>query len=125
VGDATQLASSNVSLTTLAVSAATPSEPLLLDGTPFQQPDLGQLFFSGDAASEADVAAFQDALDALPAFQNTYIASITMGPPAEGETPYWTFTGSTRISSNALSERTVTEQEFVTPSPVPSAESEG
>lgn len=118
-------APSNVALTTLAVSAATPSEPLLLDGTPFQQPDLGQLFFSGEAASEADVVAFQDALDALPAFQNTFITSITIGPPAEGETPYWTFTGSTRITSNALSERTVTEQEFVTPSPSPSAESEG
>ena len=118
-------APSNVALTTLAVSAATPSEPLLLDGTPFQQPDLGQLFFSGEAASEADVAAFQDALDELPAFQNSYIASITIGPPAEGETPYWTFTGSTRITSNALSVRTVTEQEFVTPSPSPSAESEG
>ncbi|PKQ17983.1 MAG: hypothetical protein CVT68_05720 [Actinobacteria bacterium HGW-Actinobacteria-8] len=123
--------SPNVALTTLAVSAATPSEPLLLDGTPFQQPDLGQLFFSGEAVSEAEVAALQDAIDGLPAFQNTYITSITVGPPVEGGVPFWTFTGSTRISLNALSGRTVTEQEFVTrspspsPSPSPSAESEG
>ena len=113
----------DVGLTTLAVSAATPSGPFLRDGTPFQQTDLGQLFFSGEAASEAEAAAFQDAIDALPAFQNTYITSITFGAAADGEVPYWNFTGSTRITSNALSGRTLTEQEFATPSP--SAESEG
>lgn len=116
-------APTDVSLTTLAVSAATPSEPFLLDGTPFQQPDLGQLYFSGEAASEAEIAAFQDAIDALPAFRNTYITSLTLGAVDDGDVPYWTFTGSTRITSNALSGRTETEQQFATPSP--SAESEG
>lgn len=113
----------DVALINLAVSASTPSNPYSLDGTPFQQPDLGQLFFTGDAASEAEVAAFQDAIDALPAFQNTYMSSVTLATVAEGQVPYWTFTGSTRITSNALSGRIVTEQTIVTPSP--SAESEG
>ncbi len=114
-----------ISLTSLAVSAATPSQPWMRDGTPFEQKDLGQVFFSGEAASEVEVAAFQDALDALPAFQNTYITSVALGATADGEVPYWSFTGSTRVNSNALSGRTVTEQELVTPSPSPSAESEG
>jgi len=113
----------NVALTSMAVSAATPSEPFMLDGTPFQQPDLGQLFFSGDAASEAEVTALQDAIDALPAFRNTYITSVAIAAGEEGDVPYWTFTGTTRITSNALSGRTVTEQLIVIPSP--SAESEG
>jgi len=112
-----------VALNTVAVSAATPSEPFVLGGNPFQGPDIGQLSFTGEAASEADVAAFQDALDALPAFRNTYINSVTLGQISDGDVPYWTFAGSTRITSNALSGRTVTEQSFATPSP--SAESEG
>ncbi len=116
-------APTDVALTSLAVSAATPSAPIALDGSPFQQPDLGQLFFSGEATSEVAVAAFQDAIDALPAFQNTTISSVALKSAAEGEVPIWTFTGSTRITSNALSGRTVTEQTIVTPSP--SAESEG
>ncbi len=111
------------SLTSVVVAGATPSDPVSFDGTPFQQPDLGQLSFSGEAASEADVAAFQDAIEELPSFQSTHIASVAVAVVPEGEVPYWTFTGSTRITSNALSGRTVTEQEFVTPSP--SAESEG
>ena len=118
-------APTNVALTSLAVSASTPTDPFSLDGTPFQQPDLGQLYFSGDAASEAEVAAFQDAIDALPVFQSTFITSLTLAPVEEGALPYWTFTGSTRITSNALSGRTVTEQDYATPSPSPSAESEG
>jgi len=113
----------NVALTTVAVSAASPSEPFFLDSTPFEQPDLGQLFFSGDAATEADVAALQDAIDALPAFRNTYITSTVIAAGSDGEVGYWTFTGTTRITSNALSGRTVTEQPIVTPAP--SAESEG
>ncbi len=118
---------SDVSLVTLAVAGASPSEPLLLDGTPFEQPDLGQLYFSGEAASEAEVVAFQDALDDLPAFRDTFVTSIEVGSASEGEVPYWSFTGTTRITSNALSGRTETEQEFVSPSPSasPSAESEG
>ncbi len=118
-------APTDVALTSLAVSAASPSEPFSLDGTPFQQPDLGQLAFAGHAASEAEVAAFQDALDALPAFQNTFMTSLTIAPVDDGGVPYWIFTGSTRITSNALSGRTVTEQSIVTPSPSPSAESKG
>ena len=113
----------NVALTTMAVTAANPSEPFMLDGTPFQQPDLGQLFISGDAATEADVTALQDAIDALPAFRNTYITSVAVAASTDGEVGYWTFTGTTRITSNALSGRTVTEQPILTPSP--SAESEG
>ncbi len=117
-------APTNIALTSLSVSASTPSNPFSLDGTPFQQPDVGQMFFVGDAASAAEVAAFQDAMDALPAFQNTYISSVTLAVVADGAVPYWTFTGSTRITSNALSGRTVTEQEFVTPSPSPSPSAE-
>ncbi len=118
-----------VSLTSIVVAASTPSNPYSLDGTPFQQPDLGQLFFSGEAASEVAVAAFQDELDALPGFQNTSIVSLTLAEVDEGGVPYWIFTGSTRVTWNALSGRTVTEQELTTPSPSaspsPSAESEG
>lgn len=118
---------SSISIVTIAVSGATPAEPVSLDGTPFEQPDLGQLNFSGEAASPAEVATFQDAIDALPAFRNTYITSISLAPVNDGEVPFWSFTGSTRITANALSGRTETEQEFVatSPSPSPSAESEG
>lgn len=124
-------APSDLSLVTLAVSGATPSDPVVLDGTPFEQPDLGQLYFSGHAANETQVVALQEAIDALPAFRNTYITSISLASVNEGEVPYWIFTGSTRITDNALSGRTETEQELVTPSPSaspspsPSAESEG
>ncbi len=118
-----QATPADVALTSLAVSAATPSSPFLLDGTPFQQPDRGQLFFSGDAASEAEVAAFRDAIDALPGFERTNITSLSMGTDTGGGVPYWTFTGSTRITSNALSGRTETEQSFAAPNT--SSESEG
>ncbi len=114
---------SDISLTALAVTAATPSDPLIEAGNAFQQADIGQLFFSGEAASELEVAAFQDAIDSLPAFRDTYISSVSLGSTATGDVPYWSFSGTTRITSNALSGRTVTEQTF--PSPSPSAESEG
>jgi len=114
---------SDISLTSLAVTAATPSNPFIQAGNAFQQADIGQLSFSGEAASELEVAAFQDAIDSLPAFRDTYIGSVSLGSTTDGDVPYWSFSGTTRITSNALSGRTVTEQTF--PAPAPSAESEG
>ena len=113
----------SISLTSLTVSAANPSAPLIAPGNAFQQPDIGQLSFTGEAATELEIAAFQDAIDSLPAFRDTYINSVTLGSTGDGDVPYWSFSGTTRITSNALSGRTVTEQTF--PSPSPSAESEG
>lgn len=114
---------SGISLTNVVVAGSSPSNPVSLDGTPFQQPDLGQLSFAGNAANVADVIAFQDALDELPAFQNTSITSVTIAAVAEGDVAYWTFTGSTRITVNALSGRVETEQPLVSVSSA--AESEG
>lgn len=112
---------SDISLTALAVTAATPSDPVIAAGNAFQQPAIGQLIFSGEAASELEVAAFQDAIDSLPAFRDTLISSVTLASTPDGDVPYWSFSGTTRITSDALSGRTATEQTF----PSPSAESEG
>ncbi len=112
-----------ISLTALSVTAATPSAPLIPAGTVFEQPAVGQLSFAGEAASELEVAAFQDAIDSLPAFRDTVISSVALGSSSSSDVPYWSFSGTTRVTSNALSGRTETEQSFVAPNP--SSESEG
>lgn len=97
-------------LESLSIAQATPSAPISDPATVFGVPDLGAINFSGTSTSPINVAALQDAIDALPGFQGTWIDTTAMTTLGSSDKPYWTYSGSTRITSSALSGRTVTEQ---------------
>lgn len=101
---------SDTRVTSLSVSQATPSAPVATDGTVFGVPDLGVLTFSGTATAPINAAALEDAIDALPGFENTWIDVTAITPIGESKNAYWSYSGSTRLTASALSGRTVTEQ---------------
>jgi len=97
-------------ITSLAVSQATPSAPVANDGTVFGVPDLGSVNFSGTTTAPINAAALQDAIDALPGFQDTWIDVTAVAPIGESKDAYWSYSGGTRLTASALSGRTETEQ---------------
>lgn len=119
----------NVALTSVVVTGANPSAPSLSDGTVFGVTDYGNLSFSGNASTPILVATFQDAIDALPGFDRTTIQVTSIDTNSDGTTDYWTFSGATRMTDNALSGRVTTSQEIVPvetdSTPAPTATNEG
>jgi hypothetical protein len=106
-------AGAQVRLTNLVVSQATPFAPLSEAGGPFTRPDLGVVSFTGEATSPLSVADLQDAIDALPGFQDTIVTDVQLNNNVDTDTVYWVYTATTRVSANALSGRLTTEQEIV------------
>ena len=103
----------DVRLTNVVVTAASPTAPVMSDGTPLAVVDYGDLSFAGTSAQPVSVSAFQDAIEALPGFANALIQVTTMESNDDTDTVYWTYSGTVRITSNALSGRTATTQEVV------------
>jgi len=103
----------NLRLTNVVVTAASPTAPVMSDGTPLAVLDYGDLSFAGTSAVPVTVSDFQDALDALPGFSNSFIQVISAEANDDSDTAYWTYSGTVRITANALSGRTSTSQEIV------------
>jgi len=103
----------DVRLTNLVVTAASPTAPTSSDGTPLAVLDYGNLSFAGTSSTPVNVSDFQDAIDALPGFENAFVQVITLEGNTDTDTAYWTYSGAVRITANALSGRTTTTQEIV------------
>jgi hypothetical protein len=106
-------AGSKVSLQNLVIAQSTPFAPLSEAGGPFTRPDLGTISFTGESETPIAIAALQDAIDALPGFQDTVVTNVSIDGNTDTDTVYWVYTATTRISANALSGRITTEQEIV------------
>ncbi|WP_084078243.1 hypothetical protein [Demequina sp. NBRC 110057] len=127
----------DVQWTDVQISQATPYGGLGTDGTDFGTIDMGSLSFTGRSLDPISTAEWMDAIDALPGFSTTRVDSQAIAGNEGSGTEYWEFSGTTRITFNALSGRTVTEQTEVpqelldsieggdaAPSAEPSAEAE-
>jgi len=110
---------SSTRLDSLAAAPATPIAPLVSGNSLFSTLDLGVITFSGDLASPVDVAALEDAINALPGFKDATIDTVAI---QDGDTiAYWSFSGSVRITTNAASGRVTTTQEVVPVEPTAAA----
>ncbi|SEI86359.1 hypothetical protein [Demequina mangrovi] len=115
----------DLSLSSVQITPASPYGGVGGDGTVFAQEDLGQLTFSGQA-TESDLAAdLIVALDALPGFHGAWVDSEALGVDAESDAPVYDYSGSVRITYNALSGRTQTEQTEVDPEVLAAITGEG
>ncbi len=97
----------------LLVSPTTPMAPYTTDGTLFGGIDVGSVSFSGTSTEPLDITALQNAIDALPGFERSSIDSVSLAPEADAAGPLWSYSGTVRVTINALSGRVTTEQEIV------------
>lgn len=117
-----------VRLETLIAAPVTPLGPVASDGSVFGLQDLGSLTFSGQSDAPIDTAALQDAINAVPGFERAWVEGVELSSVDETDTVFWSYTGTVRITSNALSGRTETSQEIQPIDPetgLPVADSEG
>lgn len=103
----------DVRLTSVIVTGASPVSPVLSDGTPLAMADLGSVAFAGTSKKPINVPDFQDAVEALPGFSMVSIQVIKVEGADDGETAFWSYAGTARITPNALSGRVETTQEVV------------
>lgn len=99
---------SDVSLESVSVSQATAFSGA---GTsnPFVTETVGTITFNGYSETLGDVSELQDEIDAISGFGNTAISVTAMGAGADGETLLYTYSGTTQITAEALSGRTIAE----------------
>jgi Tfp pilus assembly protein PilN len=100
----------DVTLTDIVMSQGTPFGPAGSDGTVYGLNDMGSLAFTGRAASPELAADMIEAVNSVPGFYDTFVEVNKIAASDEGDTVYWEYSGATRISFEALSDRTVTTQ---------------
>jgi Tfp pilus assembly protein PilN len=100
----------DIRLTDLQVTQGTPVSPAGTDGTVFGTPDMGVITFVGRSSKPGLVPDLQDALDALPGFTGAWVEAVALESEAESDTVFWQYTGSVRVTFQALSGRIESEQ---------------
>ncbi|WP_062517170.1 hypothetical protein [Demequina gelatinilytica] len=100
----------DIQFSSLQVTQVTPYATVGAPGTVFDQLDMGQVSFTGRSVEAITIPDLVDALNALPGFEGAWIEGQTMQSDEDHPDEWYEYTGSVRITYNALSGRTVTEQ---------------
>lgn len=95
------------------VSQATPLSGSITAPTVFTNLGVGTLTFSGTSLEPVTVAEYIEAVDALPGYADTWIDAEQIAG-ADGAV-FWSYSGTTTVTINALSGRTTTSQTEVPP----------
>lgn len=102
-------------LVTLTIAAGSPMGVAAGDGTPFAQEDMGGINFEFVVLEPIVASDVIEALDDIPGLHQTYVTVTAIEAVEEADLAYWRVEGSSRITFNALSGRTVTEQTTLPP----------
>lgn len=100
----------DVTLTDVVMSQGTPYGPAGSNGTVFGLSDMGSMTFTGRATSAELVADMIEAINSVPGLYDTWVDVNKLAANDDTNTVYWEYSGATRMSFFALSDRTVTTQ---------------